>query len=97
LAIMGRYILTPRIFDLLGEQQAGSGGEIQLTDAISALNKVEAVYAYEFVGTRYDVGEKMGYIRTMIEMALQREELRDDLLAYLQRLVEREKTLSGSI
>jgi len=97
LAIMGRYILTPRIFDLLGEQQAGSGGEIQLTDAISALNKVEAVYAYEFVGTRYDVGEKMGYIRTMIEMALQREELRDDLLAYLQRLVEKEKTLSGSI
>src|SRR5690606_6730083 len=83
LAIMGRYILTPRIFDLLGEQQAGSGGEIQLTDAISALNKVEAVYAYEFVGTRYDVGEKMGYIQTMIEMALQREELRDDLLAYL--------------
>jgi len=97
LAIMGRYILTPRIFDLLGEQQAGSGGEIQLTDAISALNKVEAVYAYEFVGTRYDVGEKMGYIQTMIEMALQREELRDDLLAYLQRLVEKEKTLSGSI
>lgn len=91
LAIMGRYILTPRIFDLLEKQQAGSGGEIQLTDAISALNKVEAVYAYQFVGTRYDVGEKLGYIQTMIELALQREELRAELLDYLHRLLEKEK------
>ena len=89
--------MTPRIFELLGQQEAGSGGEIQLTDAISALNQVEAVYAYQFVGTRYDVGEKLGYIQTMIEMALQREELRADLLDYLQRLLEKEKTVSGSI
>jgi UTP--glucose-1-phosphate uridylyltransferase len=90
LAIMGRYILTPRIFAILSDQTPGAGGEIQLTDAIAGLSRREAVYAYEFTGVRYDVGEKMGFIQTTIEFALQRAELRQELLAYLSRLVERE-------
>jgi UTP--glucose-1-phosphate uridylyltransferase len=90
LAIMGRYVLSPRIFDILAEQTPGASGEIQLTDAIAKLNAHEAVYAYEFEGTRYDVGEKMGFIQTTIEFAMQREDLRNDLLTYLARLVEAE-------
>lgn len=90
LAILGRYILSPKIFDILGEQSPGAGGEIQLTDAISELNKIEAVYAYDFEGTRYDVGEKMGFIQTTIEFALQREDLRSDLITYLSEVLEKE-------
>ncbi|MBH5317309.1 UTP--glucose-1-phosphate uridylyltransferase GalU [Paenibacillus sp. GSMTC-2017] len=90
MAIMGRYILTPEIFDILGNQEPGSGGEIQLTDAIAELNKCKAVFAYEFEGKRYDVGEKMGFIQTTIEFALQREDLRYELLDYLTRTMERE-------
>ncbi|NBD24215.1 UTP--glucose-1-phosphate uridylyltransferase GalU [Paenibacillus glycinis] len=87
LAILGRYILTPRIFDILENQSSGAGGEIQLTDAISTLNMAEAVYAYEFQGTRYDVGEKLGFIETMIEFALRNDELKSDVLSYLQKTV----------
>ncbi|MCJ8009116.1 UTP--glucose-1-phosphate uridylyltransferase GalU [Lederbergia wuyishanensis] len=83
LAIMGRYILNPRIFEVLATQKPGAGGEIQLTDAIAELNHYEAVYAYDFKGTRYDVGDKMGFIKTTIEFALQREDLRKDVLEYL--------------
>lgn len=90
LAIMGRYILTPRIFDILNNQQPGAGGEIQLTDAIEALNLLESVYAYEFDGQRFDVGEKLGFIQTTIDYALQREDLRYDLLKYLSSILERE-------
>lgn len=90
LAIMGRYILNPRIFDILGEQGPGAGGEIQLTDAIAGLNQYEAVYAYDFVGTRHDVGEKMGFIQTTIEFALQKEELRSELLNYLSAVLDRQ-------
>lgn len=90
LAILGRYILSPRIFDILSEQQPGAGGEIQLTDAIAALNQHEAVYAYDFEGVRYDVGEKMGFIQTSIELALQREDLRKQLLDYLSSVLEKE-------
>jgi UTP--glucose-1-phosphate uridylyltransferase len=90
IAIMGRYILSPSIFDILGNQAPGAGGEIQLTDAIETLNRIEAVYAYNFQGTRYDVGEKMGFIQTTIEFALQRDELRSDLLKYMARVLERE-------
>lgn len=79
-AIMGRYILTPKVFDFLGEHQLGAGGEIQLTDAIQKLNQIESVYAYEFDGRRYDVGEKFGFIETTIEFALKRPELKDRLL-----------------
>ncbi|PLR87247.1 MULTISPECIES: UTP--glucose-1-phosphate uridylyltransferase GalU [Bacillus] len=90
LAIMGRYILNPRIFDILGNQDPGAGGEIQLTDAIAGLNKYEAVYAYDFDGVRYDVGEKMGFIQTTIEFALQREDLRKNLLDYLTTVIDKE-------
>lgn len=88
LAIMGRYILSPKIFEILDNQEPGAGGEIQLTDAIAELNKVEAVYAYNFEGQRYDVGEKLGFIKTQVEFALQREELRDELYRYLVDVVE---------
>ncbi|MDN7226426.1 UTP--glucose-1-phosphate uridylyltransferase GalU [Planococcus sp. N064] len=84
-AIMGRYILTPEIFDFLGEHQYGAGGEIQLTDAIQKLNEVQRVYAYEFEGRRFDVGEKYGFIETTIEFALKRPELRDQLLKLFEK------------
>ncbi|KAA8996598.1 UTP--glucose-1-phosphate uridylyltransferase GalU [Paenibacillus spiritus] len=87
LAILGRYILTPRIFDMLEEQQVGVGGEIQLTDAIARLSEVERIIAYHFEGKRHDVGEKMGFIQTTIHYALQHEELREDLLQYLRTIV----------
>lgn len=90
LAILGRYILSPRIFNVLEKQKPGAGGEIQLTDAIARLNQDEAVYAYDFEGIRYDVGEKLGFIKTTIEYALQREELRSGLLEYLSKIMEQE-------
>jgi UTP--glucose-1-phosphate uridylyltransferase len=90
LAIMGRYILSPRIFEILSNQAPGAGGEIQLTDAIAALNLHEAVYAYEFDGIRYDVGEKMGFIQTTIEFALQREDIRYGLLDYLTKILDKQ-------
>lgn len=90
LAIMGRYILTPHIFSILGNQEAGAGGEIQLTDAIARLNEIEEVYAYDFEGKRFDVGEKFGFIQTTIEFALQREDLRESLLSYLQTVLKGE-------
>ncbi|WP_043931173.1 UTP--glucose-1-phosphate uridylyltransferase GalU [Bacillus sp. EB01] len=87
LAIMGRYVLTPDIFLFLDEQETGAGGEIQLTDAIQKLNKIQRVFAYNFNGQRYDVGEKMGFVKTTIEFALQKEEMKDELLNYLKDLV----------
>jgi UTP--glucose-1-phosphate uridylyltransferase len=90
LAILGRYILSPKIFDILSKQEPGAGGEIQLTDAIAALNHYEAVYAYDFEGIRYDVGEKMGFIQTSIEFALEREDLRLQLLDYLSSVLDKE-------
>jgi UTP--glucose-1-phosphate uridylyltransferase len=90
LAILGRYILSPKIFDILSKQKPGAGGEIQLTDAIAALNHYEAVYAYDFEGIRYDVGEKMGFIQTSIEFALEREDLRMQLLDYLSSVLDKE-------
>ena len=91
LAIMGRYILTPEIFLFLEKQEAGAGGEIQLTDAIQKLNEIQRVFAYEFEGKRYDVGEKIGFIKTTIEFALQNEELRDDLLAFMEKIIAETK------
>jgi UTP--glucose-1-phosphate uridylyltransferase len=91
LAIMGRYILTPEIFLFLEKQEVGAGGEIQLTDAIQKLNEIQRVFAYEFEGKRYDVGEKIGFIKTTIEFALQNEELRDDLLAFMEKIVTEAK------
>ncbi|MED5077825.1 UTP--glucose-1-phosphate uridylyltransferase GalU [Geobacillus stearothermophilus] len=91
LAIMGRYILTPEIFLFLEKQEAGAGGEIQLTDAIQKLNEIQRVFAYEFEGKRYDVGEKLGFIQTTIEFAVQNEELRDDLLAFMENIIAQTK------
>jgi UTP--glucose-1-phosphate uridylyltransferase len=88
LAIMGRYVLTPEIFMFLEEQQVGAGGEIQLTDAIQRLNEIQRVFAYDFEGKRYDVGEKLGFIQTTIEFALQHEGLRTELLKFMQLQVE---------
>jgi len=87
LAIMGRYILTPEIFELLDKQDTGAGGEIQLTDAIEKLNQIQRVFAYDFEGQRYDVGEKIGFIKTTIDFGLKNPELRDDLMNYLRELL----------
>jgi len=89
LAIMGRYLLTPEIFGLLENQETGAGGEIQLTDAIQKLNEVSEVYAFNFEGTRYDVGEKLGFIQTSIEFAIENTELRGELLEYLKELLSK--------
>ncbi|MGY0691410.1 UTP--glucose-1-phosphate uridylyltransferase GalU [Virgibacillus sp. FSP13] len=91
LAIMGRYILTPEIFSFLAQQETGAGGEIQLTDAIQKLNGIQSVYAYDFDGKRYDVGEKLGFIRTTIEMALLDKEFGKDVEIMLKKLLT-EKT-----
>ncbi|MMZ69086.1 UTP--glucose-1-phosphate uridylyltransferase [compost metagenome] len=89
---MGRYILTPAIFDILEGQQEGVGGEIQLTDAISRLKETERIVAYHFDGVRHDVGEKLGFIKTTLHYALQNQELREDLLAYMADLLADKKT-----
>lgn len=91
LAIMGRYVFTPEIFNHLDKQQIGAGGEIQLTDAIQMLNQEQSVYAYDFQGKRYDVGEKMGFLKTTIDFALQNEEMKDELYEYLIKKVEEMK------
>ncbi|WP_163882606.1 UTP--glucose-1-phosphate uridylyltransferase GalU [Paenibacillus favisporus] len=91
LAIMGRYILTPNIFQLLEEQTEGVNGEIQLTDALSHLGEKEQILAYHFDGIRHDVGEKLGFIRTTIHYALQNDELKGDLLKYIREVLELEK------
>lgn len=87
LAIMGRYVLTPEIFMFLDKQQTGAGGEIQLTDAIQALNQIQRVFAYDFEGKRFDVGEKIGFVKTTIDFALQNEELREEVMEYLKEIV----------
>lgn len=86
LAIMGRYVLTPEIFHFLEKQQVGAGGEIQLTDAIQQLNQIQRVFAYDFEGKRYDVGEKIGFIKTTIEFALQDEELKPQVTEFINSL-----------
>ncbi|MFA7388681.1 MAG: UTP--glucose-1-phosphate uridylyltransferase GalU [Thiohalobacteraceae bacterium] len=83
LAVVGRYILTPRIFDLLETTPRGAGGEIQLTDAIARLLEEEQVVAYQFQGTRYDCGSKLGYLMATVEYALKHPELSEDFRAYL--------------
>lgn len=88
LAIMGRYILTPEIFDFLNKQEVGTGGEIQLTDAIQQLNQTQPVYAYDFEGKRYDVGEMLGFIRTTIEFALENEEFGEEVAELITELAK---------
>ena len=87
LAVVGRYILTPKIFDKLDLVTPGAGGEIQLTDAIALLLKEQAVLSYEFNGKRYDCGSKLGYLIATVEQGLQHEELKEEFKAYLQGLI----------
>lgn len=91
LAIIGRYIFTPEIFLFLEKQEKGAGGEIQLTDAIQQLNKIQRVFAYDFEGTRYDVGEKLGFILTTLEFALKDETLKYEIIKYIGGIVEKQK------
>ena len=85
-AIIGRYVLTPRIFALLEQTQPGAGGEIQLTDGIKALLKEEKVFGYTFQGKRYDAGDKFGMLQATVEFALKRPEFADKFRAYLRSL-----------
>lgn len=87
IAIMGRYIITPKIFDILQITKPGTNGEIQLTDALNELAKQEAMFAYEFTGKRYDVGDKLGYLQATVEYALRNEELHDQFMTYLKTVV----------
>lgn len=86
LAIIGRYLLTPEIFDILENQAPGAGNEVQLTDAIDTLNKTQRVFAREFTGNRYDVGDKFGFMKTSIDYALKHHQVKDDLKAYIIKL-----------
>ncbi|MCT4596721.1 MAG: UTP--glucose-1-phosphate uridylyltransferase GalU [Vallitalea sp.] len=83
-AILGRYIITPSVFQYLETQGEGAGGEIQLTDSLKRLAKDEAIYAYDFIGKRYDVGNKMGFLQATVESALRRDEIKDEFIEYLQ-------------
>jgi len=85
-AIMGRYILKPEIFEILERLPIGQGSELQLTDAISELNKHQAVLAYNFEGNRYDIGDKVGFIKATLDFALTREDLREEIIAYLKEI-----------
>lgn len=87
LAIIGRYVLRPEIFDYLEKQDRGAGGEIQLTDAIQHLNETQGVDAYAFEGDRFDVGEKTGFVLTTLEFALKDPSIRDDVLKGLDRIL----------
>ena len=88
-AILGRYIITPKIFEILEKTAPGKGNEIQLTDALLKLIEHEAMYAYNFEGRRYDVGDKLGFLEATIDFALKRDNLRDDLLNYMRKIIER--------
>lgn len=86
LAIIGRYVFTPEIFDVLAKTKPGKGNEIQLTDAINTLNKTQRVFAHEYKGHRYDVGNKFGWIETNIEYGLKHPETKDELREYIKEL-----------
>lgn len=86
MAVLGRYIITPEIFEILEQTKPGKGGEIQLTDALRALGKIQPIFAYNFEGRRYDVGDKEGFLEATVEYALRRPDLRDRFKAYLERL-----------
>ena len=90
IAILGRYIINPAIFDILEHTQPGKGGEIQLTDGLKELAKHEAMYAYNFEGRRYDVGNKLEFLEATVEFALRKEDLREEFLNYLIDIVEKE-------
>lgn len=89
LAIIGRYLLTPEIFDILENTKPGKGNEIQLTDAIDTLNTTQRVFAHEFKGNRYDVGNKFGWIQTNIEYGLKHPQVKDELRSYIKQLAKK--------
>ena len=86
LAIIGRYILTPEIFDSIDAVEPGAGGEIQLTDALKHLLRSRPIYGYKFEGTRYDAGDKLGFLRATVEFALRRSDLGAEFREYLKSL-----------
>ena len=90
-AIMGRYIITPEIFHILEKTAPGAGNEIQLTDALKTLALKEKMLAYAFKGRRHDVGDKLGFLQATVEFALQREDLKDDFITYLEQIVAAER------
>jgi UTP--glucose-1-phosphate uridylyltransferase len=90
IAILGRYVITPSIFDILEHTEPGKGGEIQLTDALKELAQKEAMYAYIFDGKRYDVGDRQGFLQATVEYALKREDLREEFLQYLIQMIDKE-------
>jgi UTP--glucose-1-phosphate uridylyltransferase len=90
-AIMGRYIITPEIFNILEKTAPGAGNEIQLTDALKTLALKERMLAYAFKGRRHDVGDKLGFLQATVEFALQRDDLKDDFIAYLEQIVAKER------
>ena len=96
IAILGRYIITPKIFEILEHTQPGKNGEIQLTDALKELLSIEAMYAYTFKGKRYDVGDKLGFLQATVEFALKRDDLKDEFLEYLKNTINSNKLISAS-
>ncbi len=86
MAILGRYIINPEIFDILGDLPPGKNGEIQLTDALEKLNEKSSMYAYIFEGKRYDLGDKLGFLQATVDFALKRPELRDNFLSYIKEI-----------
>lgn len=88
MAVLGRYVITPGIFDCLERTPRGAGGEIQLTDALVMLGETEDLYAYYFEGRRYDIGSKQGFLEATVDFALAREDLRDEFMAYLKKVTE---------
>jgi UTP--glucose-1-phosphate uridylyltransferase len=91
IAILGRYVITPEIFPILEVTKPGKGGEIQLTDALKTLSESQAMYAYQFEGKRYDIGNKLGYLEATVEFALNRPDLAGPFREYLFKLIEEEK------
>ncbi|KPB05732.1 UTP--glucose-1-phosphate uridylyltransferase GalU [Bacillus sp. CHD6a] len=91
ITILGRYVITPAILEILEQTEPGKGGEIQLTDALKVLAQKEAMYSYIFEGRRYDVGDKQGFLQATVEFALQREDLREEFIDYLVNIINREE------
>ncbi|HBF77872.1 MAG TPA: UTP--glucose-1-phosphate uridylyltransferase [Clostridiaceae bacterium] len=89
IAILGRYIISPQIFEMLEKTKPGKNGEVQLTDALKLLLGKEAIYAYKFKGKRYDVGDKLGFLQATVEFALKRDDIKDQFKAYLKSIIKK--------
>ena len=89
IAVLGRYVITPAIFDCIEKTPKGAGGEIQLTDALVSLAKNEEMYAYDFEGKRYDIGNKQGFLSATVDFALKRDDLKDDFAEFLRKTVRK--------